>query len=44
MVKMFPPNYSEPVLKSEQLKWWIDVMKQQDMLQSKVDLDRLMLQ
>jgi NitT/TauT family transport system substrate-binding protein len=43
LVKMFPPNYAEPVLKSEQLKWWIDVMKEQNMLQSKVDLDRLML-
>jgi NitT/TauT family transport system substrate-binding protein len=31
------------VLKSEQLKWWIDVMKQQNMLQGEVDLDRLML-
>jgi NitT/TauT family transport system substrate-binding protein len=44
LVKMSPPNYSEPVLKSEQLKWWIDIMKQQNMLQSKIDLDRLMLQ
>jgi NitT/TauT family transport system substrate-binding protein len=43
LVKMSPPNYSEPVLKSEQLAWWIDVMKQQNMLQSKVDLDKLML-
>jgi NitT/TauT family transport system substrate-binding protein len=43
LVKMSAPNYSEPVLKSEQLKWWIDVMKQQNMLQSKVDLDQLML-
>jgi NitT/TauT family transport system substrate-binding protein len=43
MVKMFPPNFSEPVLKSEQLAWWIDVMKQQAMLQGKVDLDKLML-
>jgi NitT/TauT family transport system substrate-binding protein len=43
LVKMSAPNYSEPVLKSEQLAWWIDVMKQQDMLQGKVDLDRLML-
>jgi NitT/TauT family transport system substrate-binding protein len=40
---MFPPNYSEPVVKSEQLKWWIDVMTQQAMLQSKIDLDKLML-
>jgi NitT/TauT family transport system substrate-binding protein len=44
LVKMSPPNYSEPVLKSEQLKWWIDVMTQQTMLQSKVDLNKLMLQ
>jgi NitT/TauT family transport system substrate-binding protein len=43
MVKLFAPNYSEPVLKSEQLKWWIDVMTQQAMLQGKVDLDKLML-
>jgi NitT/TauT family transport system substrate-binding protein len=43
MVKLNPPNYSEPVLKSEQLAWWIDVMKQQNMLQSKVDLNKLML-
>lgn len=43
LVKMSPPNYSEPVLKSEQLAWWIDIMKQQNMLQSKVDLDKLML-
>jgi NitT/TauT family transport system substrate-binding protein len=43
MVKMFAPNLSEPVLKSEQLAWWIDVMKQQAMLQGKVDLDKLML-
>jgi NitT/TauT family transport system substrate-binding protein len=43
LVKMSAPNYSEPALKSEQLEWWIDVMKQQNMLQGKVDLDRLML-
>ena len=43
LVKLSAPNYSEPVLKSEQLAWWIDVMKQQNMLQSKVDLDKLML-
>jgi NitT/TauT family transport system substrate-binding protein len=43
LVKLSAPNYSEPELKSEQLKWWIDVMQQQNMLQSKVDLDQLML-
>jgi NitT/TauT family transport system substrate-binding protein len=43
LVKMTAPNHSEPVLKSEQLAWWIDVMKQQNLLQSKIDLDKLML-
>jgi NitT/TauT family transport system substrate-binding protein len=43
LVKLNPPNYSEPVLKSEQLAWWIDVMTQQNMLQGKVDLNKLML-
>ena len=43
LVKLSPPNYSEPVLKSEQLAWWIDVMKQQNMLQSQIDLTKLIL-
>ena len=40
---MTSPNYFEPELKSEQLNWWTDVMQQQNMLQSQVDLDGLML-
>jgi NitT/TauT family transport system substrate-binding protein len=43
LVKMAPPNYSEPILKPEQLAWWIDVMAQQKMLQSKLDLGKLIL-
>jgi NitT/TauT family transport system substrate-binding protein len=43
LVKASPPNYSEPVLKSEQLAWWIDIMSSQKMLQGKVDLNKLML-
>jgi NitT/TauT family transport system substrate-binding protein len=43
LVRLTVPNSSEPVLKSQQLAWWIDVMKQQNMLQSKIDLDKLML-
>jgi NitT/TauT family transport system substrate-binding protein len=43
LVKMNPPNYSEPVLKADQLAWWIDVMTQQNMLQSKLDLNKLIL-
>src|ERR1700754_3406241 len=43
LVKMAPPNYSEAALKSDQLAWWIDVMTQQKMLQSKLDLNKLIL-
>jgi NitT/TauT family transport system substrate-binding protein len=43
LVKASAPNYSEPVLKSEQLAWWIDIMSSQKMLQGKVDLNKLML-
>jgi NitT/TauT family transport system substrate-binding protein len=43
LVKASPPNKSEPVLKAEQLAWWIDIMSSQKMLQSKVDLNKVML-
>ncbi|CCD96803.1 putative ABC transporter (substrate binding protein) [Bradyrhizobium sp. ORS 375] len=43
LVKLTTPNYSEPVLKPEQLAWWIDVMSAQKMLQSKLDLKTLIL-
>ena len=43
LVKATPPNQSEPVLKPEQLGWWIDIMSSQKMLQSKLDLDKLIL-
>jgi NitT/TauT family transport system substrate-binding protein len=43
LVRMTPASYQEPVLKPEQLAWWIDVMKQQNMLQSKIDLAKIML-
>jgi NitT/TauT family transport system substrate-binding protein len=42
-VKSTPPNRSEPVLKADQLAWWIDIMSSQKMLQSKFDLNRLIL-
>src|SRR4030081_1936083 len=37
LVKMTPPNRSEPALKPGQLGWWIDVMSSQKMLQSKLE-------
>jgi NitT/TauT family transport system substrate-binding protein len=43
LVKSTPPNRSEPVLKADQLAWWIDIMSSQKMLQSKFDLNRLIL-
>jgi NitT/TauT family transport system substrate-binding protein len=43
LVKATPPNRSEPVLKPEQLAWWIDIMSSQKMLQSKPDLNKLIL-
>jgi ABC-type nitrate/sulfonate/bicarbonate transport system substrate-binding protein len=41
LVKATPPNPSEPVLKPEQLAWWIQVMSSQEMLQSKLDTTKL---
>ena len=43
LVTATPPNRSEPVLKPEQLAWWIDVMSSQKMLQTKLDLNKLIL-
>src|SRR5712672_3332773 len=43
LVKATPPNKSEPVLKPEQLAWWIEVMSTQKMLQSKLDTSKLVL-
>lgn len=43
LVKATPPNRSEPELKPQQLGWWIDIMSSQKMLQSKLDLDKLIL-
>jgi len=43
LVKASPPNRSEPALKADQLAWWIEIMSSQKMLQTKVDLNKLML-
>jgi len=43
LVKSTPPNKSEPALKAEQLGWWVDVMSSQKLLQSKLDLKKLIL-
>jgi NitT/TauT family transport system substrate-binding protein len=43
LVMATPPNKSEPALKAEQLGWWIDIMSSQKMLQTKLDLTKLIL-
>lgn len=43
LVRLSAPNKSEPVLKAEQLTWWIDVMSSQKMLQGKHNLNSLVL-
>jgi NitT/TauT family transport system substrate-binding protein len=43
LVKSTPPNRSEPELKAGQLAWWVDVMSAQKLLQSKLDLNKLIL-
>ena len=43
LVKATQPNLSDPALKPEQLGWWIDIMASQKMLQTKLDLGKLVL-
>ena len=43
IVRMFPPAYSQPELKAGDLAWWVDVMKQQKLMQNNVDLAKLIL-
>jgi NitT/TauT family transport system substrate-binding protein len=43
LVMATPLNKSEPVLKAEQLGWWIEIMSSQKMLQTKLDLNKLIL-
>lgn len=43
IVKMNRPNIAAPDLKPEGFAWWLDVMKQQNMLQSTVDPAKIVL-
>ncbi len=43
LVRLTKPNISKPELKGSDLAWWVETMKQQDMLQSTPDLDKLVL-
>ena len=43
LLKMFPTAFSNPELKTSELAWWVDVMKQQKLMQNNVDLAKLIL-
>ena len=43
LLKSFPLAYSNPELKTSDLAWWVDVMKQQTLMQNNVDLAKLIL-
>jgi NitT/TauT family transport system substrate-binding protein len=43
LVRLTRPDVSMPELKGSDFAWWVETMKQQDMLQGTVDLDKLVL-
>ena len=43
LVRLTRPNVSKPDLKGSDFAWWVETMKQQDMLQGTVDLNKLVL-
>src|ERR1700759_4852554 len=43
ILKLYPPSFSQPALKSQDFVWWVDVMKQQKLMQNNVDLAKLLL-
>jgi NitT/TauT family transport system substrate-binding protein len=43
IVSLNRPNIAAPVLKPDQLVWWLDVMKQQNLLQTEIDPAKIVL-
>ena len=43
IIRLSPPSQSQPELKGSDLAWWIETMKQQGMLQSEIDLNKIVL-
>ena len=43
IIKKSAPSTSKPELKAEDFSWWLDVMKQQGMLQGEIDKAKLVL-
>jgi hypothetical protein len=42
-VRLNRPNLAKPQLKDSYFAWWIETMKEQDVLQSGLDLNSLVL-
>jgi NitT/TauT family transport system substrate-binding protein len=43
LVRLSRPDISQPELKGSDFAWWVETMKQQNLLQSTVDLNKLVL-
>lgn len=43
IVRLNRPNLATPQVKSSDFAWWVETMKEQDMLQSGIDLNKLVL-
>lgn len=43
IVRLNRPNIAAPVLKPDQLAWWLEVMKQQNLLQTEIDPAKIVL-
>ncbi len=43
LVRLNKPSLSQPQLKGSDFTWWVEAMKQQGMLQSDIDLNKLVL-
>jgi NitT/TauT family transport system substrate-binding protein len=41
IVRLNRPDIAAPALKGSDFTWWLEVMKQQDMLQSPIDVEKL---
>jgi hypothetical protein len=38
-----PANLTQPALKASDFGWWLETMKQQDMLQAPIDVSKLVV-
>jgi NitT/TauT family transport system substrate-binding protein len=43
LVRLSRPDIAQPELKGSDFAWWVETMKQQNMLQAPIDLDKLVL-